>query len=96
MNRVLHRCWDGDDVVYVARVPTAKRIMSINVNLGTRLPAHVTSMGRVLLAGLSPQDLERFYRIDLAVKSLYRAHSHGSRRAENGDPPNGCTGLGDC
>ena len=51
---------DGHDVVYVARVPTAKRIMSINLNIGTRLPAHVTSMGRVLLAGLCEQDLERF------------------------------------
>ena len=51
---------DGQDVVYVARVPTAKRIMSINLNIGTRLPAHVTSMGRVLLAGLCEQDLERF------------------------------------
>ena len=43
---------DGTDVVYVARVPTAARIMSINLGLGTRLPAFATSMGRVLLAGL--------------------------------------------
>jgi IclR family transcriptional regulator, pca regulon regulatory protein len=40
---------DGDEVVYVARVPT-KRIMTIGINVGTRFPAHVTSMGRVLLA----------------------------------------------
>ena len=30
---------DGFDVVYVARVPTTKRIMSITLNIGTRLPA---------------------------------------------------------
>jgi IclR family pca regulon transcriptional regulator len=40
---------DGDEVVYVARVPT-KRIMTVAINVGTRFPAHVTSMGRVLLA----------------------------------------------
>jgi IclR family pca regulon transcriptional regulator len=40
---------DGAEVVYVARVPV-RRIMSINVSIGTRVPAHATSMGRVLLA----------------------------------------------
>ncbi len=42
---------DGVDVVYVARVPT-RRIMRVAITVGTRFPAHVTSMGRVLLAGL--------------------------------------------
>jgi IclR family pca regulon transcriptional regulator len=42
---------DGDDIVYVLRVPMEK-IMSINLGVGSRLPAHCTSMGRVLLAGL--------------------------------------------
>jgi len=50
---------DGTDVVYVARVPTAARIMSINLGLGTRLPAFATSMGRVLLAGLPARELEQ-------------------------------------
>lgn len=40
---------DGDDVIYVARVPVS-RIMTVSINVGTRLPAHRTSMGRVLLA----------------------------------------------
>lgn len=40
---------DGDDVVYVARVPT-KRIMTVAINVGTRFPAYATSMGRVMLA----------------------------------------------
>jgi IclR family pca regulon transcriptional regulator len=44
---------DGRDVVYVARVPT-RRIMTVSINVGTRFPAHATSMGRVLLAGLAP------------------------------------------
>jgi len=41
---------DGIDIVYVARVPTSERIMSINLGLGTRLPAFHTSMGRAMLA----------------------------------------------
>ncbi|HUA50276.1 MAG TPA: IclR family transcriptional regulator C-terminal domain-containing protein [Solirubrobacteraceae bacterium] len=56
---------DDTDVVYVARVPT-RRIMSITLAVGTRLPAFVTSMGRVLLAGLSEEELEeRLARIQI-------------------------------
>jgi IclR family transcriptional regulator, pca regulon regulatory protein len=40
---------DGEDVVYIARVPT-KRIMAVTISVGTRFPAYATSMGRVLLA----------------------------------------------
>ncbi|WP_207842904.1 IclR family transcriptional regulator domain-containing protein [Williamsia soli] len=47
---------DGDDVVYVARVPVS-RIMTVSITIGTRFPAYVTSMGRVLLAALSDADL---------------------------------------
>ncbi len=47
---------DGNDIVYVLRVPT-RRIMSINLGIGTRLPAYATSMGRVLLATLSDAEL---------------------------------------
>ena len=56
---------DDTEVVYVARVPT-RRIMSITLSVGTRLPAFATSMGRVLLAGLPPAELEaRFERMEL-------------------------------
>jgi IclR family pca regulon transcriptional regulator len=47
---------DGADIVYVCRVHT-ERIMSIAVGVGTQLPAHVTSMGRVLLAHLPEEEL---------------------------------------
>ena len=50
---------DGDEVVYVARVAT-RRIMSINVSPGTRVAAHATSMGRVLLAGEGDERVERY------------------------------------
>jgi len=48
---------DGDDVVYVARVPT-RRIMSVTISVGTRFPAYATSMGRVLLAGLPDDEVD--------------------------------------
>jgi IclR family pca regulon transcriptional regulator len=50
---------DGDEVVYVARVPT-KRIMRIAISVGTRFPAYATSMGRVLLAGQSDDWLDAY------------------------------------
>jgi len=40
---------DGAEVVYVARVQV-RRILSIAVDVGSRVPAHATSMGRVLAA----------------------------------------------
>jgi IclR family pca regulon transcriptional regulator len=51
---------DGEEIVYVARVP-AKRSMSITLAVGSRLPAYPTSMGRVLLAGLSNEALEEYF-----------------------------------
>lgn len=50
---------DGRDIVYVARVATS-RIMTVDIKIGTRFPAYATSMGRVLLAGLAPQELDDY------------------------------------
>src|SRR5512139_2730435 len=50
---------DRGDVVYVARVPTS-RIMTVAISVGTRFPAYATSMGRILLAGLSDEDLSAY------------------------------------
>jgi len=50
---------DGHHIVYVARVPT-KRIMTVAISVGTRFPAFATSMGRVLLAGMSEEEFERY------------------------------------
>jgi len=50
---------DGDEIVYVGRVPTS-RIMRVAINVGTRFPAYATSMGRVLLAALEPDELDAY------------------------------------
>jgi len=50
---------DGDDIVYVVRVPT-KRIMAVTITVGTRFPAYCTSLGRVLLSTLSQEALAEY------------------------------------
>jgi IclR family pca regulon transcriptional regulator len=49
---------EGDEILYIARSSTTTRVMSIDLGIGSRLPAYCTSMGRVLLAGLSPAELD--------------------------------------
>ncbi|MDF1704928.1 MAG: IclR family transcriptional regulator C-terminal domain-containing protein [Aeromicrobium sp.] len=48
---------DDTEFVYVARA-AARSIMNVGITVGTRFPAHATSMGRVLLAALAPADLD--------------------------------------
>ena len=62
---------DGSEIVYVAREPT-QRIMTVAISVGTRFPAHATSMGRVLLGGLGTAELDTFLR-GLEPRSLTRA-----------------------
>ncbi len=50
---------DGDDIVYVARA-NVTRIMAVDLGIGSRLPAYCSSMGRVLLAHLPPDELENY------------------------------------
>lgn len=50
---------DQTEIVYVARIPT-KRIMTISLDIGSRLPAYATSMGQVLLAHLSQPKLDDY------------------------------------
>lgn len=57
----------GREVVYVARVPTRRSIAS-TVHVGTRLPAHATTMGRVLLSSLSDPEIRELYRDDPAAR----------------------------
>ena len=49
---------DGSDIVYVARVAVPK-IITLAVTIGTRFPALQTSLGKVLLAELPQDELER-------------------------------------
>lgn len=51
---------DGPDVVYVARVQ-ANRVMTVSLGIGARLPAYCTSMGRALMADLSPGEIRSLW-----------------------------------
>lgn len=48
---------DGGEILYIARA-SVSRIMTIDLDVGSRLPAAYTSMGRVLLAGLPDRELD--------------------------------------
>lgn len=48
---------DGKEIVYIARA-NVTRIMSIDLGVGSRLPAFCTTMGRILLAHLPAEELE--------------------------------------
>ena len=50
---------DEEEIVYVARVH-ARRILSMSPAMGSRLPAHAVSMGRVLLSGLDESALSDY------------------------------------
>lgn len=50
---------DGDEILYIARASTS-RIMTIDLDIGSRLPASCTSMGRVLLSHLPADELDAY------------------------------------
>jgi len=62
---------DGEDVVYIARVPT-KRIMTVAISVGTRFPAYATSMGRVMLSDMPEEWIDAY----LAQVSLHHFTGH--------------------
>src|SRR5439155_15367397 len=71
---------DGSDIVYVARVAVPK-IITLAVTIGTRFPALQTSLGKVLLAELPPDELERV----LAEPGRSSITSHWQPNAEERD-----------
>jgi IclR family pca regulon transcriptional regulator len=59
---------DGEQIVYIGR-STAKRVMSVGLSVGSRLPAYCTSLGRVLLAALPEAELTAYLQTT-TVKAL--------------------------
>jgi len=67
---------EGDEVLYLARSATPQRLISVDLSVGSRLPTYCTSMGRVLLAGLSDAALEDYLaRADLQIKTSRTLHT---------------------
>ncbi len=51
---------DGTEIVYVARA-SIRTLVRLEAHVGSRFPAHATSTGRVLLAGLGADPLRRYF-----------------------------------
>jgi len=64
---------DGTDVLYLVR-RTPNTPLASNIRVGSRLPAHATTMGRMLLAHMPAVEIERLY----AGKELQRFSDHTS------------------
>lgn len=48
---------DGAEVLYILRIAAAKRILTLNLHVGSRLPVHATSLGKALLMGSGREQL---------------------------------------
>ncbi len=51
---------DGHDIIYIARVSAAGSRIN-HVNVGTRMPVHCTSLGRMLLTDVSRSEFEQLF-----------------------------------
>ena len=51
---------DGFEIVYVARA-SVRTLLRLEAHVGSRFPAHATSTGRVILAGVSAERSEQYF-----------------------------------
>ncbi len=51
---------EGEQVLYIARSAIPQRLISVDLSVGSRLPAYCTSMGRILLAALDDDSLHDY------------------------------------
>lgn len=73
---------DGPEIVYIARA-SQRRVMSIGLMPGSRLPAHCTSFGRVLLAALPQNEARQIVEnADLTPRTVYSLHDPDDIMAE--------------
>lgn len=73
---------EGDEILYIARSATPQRLISVDLSVGSRLPAYCTSMGRILLAALDDAALSDYLsHADLQVKTSRTVHTPEALRA---------------
>ena len=60
---------EGKEVIYIAKIESPE-ILTTNIKIGTRLPAHCTALGKVLLASISNWEFESLYKNDEPLPSL--------------------------
>jgi IclR family transcriptional regulator, pca regulon regulatory protein len=81
---------DDLDIIYVARVHVT-RVMPIELGVGSRLPSFCTSMGRVLLAHMEPDEIEAYLQrvtfiryTEHTINSIDRLRQELHRVRQNG------------
>lgn len=73
---------EGDEILYIARSATPQRLISVDLSVGSRLPAYCTSMGRILLAGLTDPALDDYLaHAEMQVKTSRTVHTPEELRA---------------
>lgn len=67
---------EGEQVLYIARSAIPQRLISVDLSVGSRLPAYCTSMGRILLAALDDDSLHDYLtHADLQAKTSRTLHT---------------------
>ena len=67
---------EGEQVLYLARSTIPQRLISVDLSVGSRLPAYCTSMGRILLAALDDESLNDYLNhADLQPKTSRTLHT---------------------
>src|SRR5690606_10769042 len=69
---------EGEQVLYIARSAVPQRLISIDLSVGSRLPAYCTSMGRIMLAAMDDASLQDY----LATAELQPKTSRTLHRPE--------------
>jgi IclR family pca regulon transcriptional regulator len=62
---------DGVDIIFTAGA-AADRIVSANIRIGSRLPAHATASGRVLLSLLPDGQLDQFFEAATLLRLTHK------------------------
>ena len=76
---------DSDEIVYLAR-SSASRVISPSLNVGRRIPAYCTSIGRILLAHLPQQELDHYLEHARSEDGRNASTGTGHRAARAGHP----------
>lgn len=67
---------EGEQILYIARSAVPQRLISVELSVGSRLPAYCTSMGRVLLAALDDDALQEYLQqAELQAKTSRTLHT---------------------
>jgi len=67
---------EGEEILYIARSATPQRLISVDLSVGSRLPAYCTSMGRILLAALDDSALQDYLQhVEMQVKTSRTLHT---------------------